>query len=213
MKRIKLIVPSTLIALCAGCSSTPVPVSVAVATIEGDFQKVGSIGLSAVASGDDAEKSKFKDQVVRLQCYYKKSDPIVAATVKDFTLALAGTFTDTGKASVGAITTAPAVGLEFDVAEGQTQTVTLPVTFAPLSDLPRVYFAQQVSYLTTIPSTVAAGSDIDNFRKDQLSQLVKNTNTLSQYVTSLQKSFNVDNCPTVSATPPPPVLQDYIRLQ
>ena len=195
MKRTRFVVPGAFLALCAACSSTPVPVSVAVATIEHDFQKMGSIGLSAVASGNSKDESAFKDQVFRRQCIYKTHDPIVAITVKDFTLALAGTFTDTGKGTVGAVTAVPVVGLEFDVAKGQTQTVTLPVTFAPLSDLPRVYFAQQLSYLTAIPSTVPAGSDIDNFRKGQLSQIIENTNKLNQYVVDSQKNFDPTKCP------------------
>jgi hypothetical protein len=211
MKRITVMGSSAVISLCTACSSTPVPVSVAISTIEHDFQHAGSIGLSAVAAGGGFEKGIFQKQVHDRQCFYRTSDPIMAATVKDFSVALSGTFTDTGKATIGTVTAVPAVGLEFDVAEGKTQTVTLPVTFAPLSDLPRIYFSQQLSYLSAIPSTTTPGSDIDIFRKNQYTKIVKNANKLDEYVTEFQNSYDPKNCePNVQL--PGPVLEEYQKM-
>jgi hypothetical protein len=98
MKEKAVLVPSAVgLVFCAARSSTPVPVSVAVATKEGDFQKVGSVSLSAAASGDQDEKVNFEKQIRQAQCYHNKANPIIAATRKDFTVTLAGTFTDSVK--------------------------------------------------------------------------------------------------------------------
>lgn len=194
--------------LCTGCQSNFVPISVAIKTMEEDFHNVGSVSLSAAALGDQNELKAFRQKVREAQCYYGESDPILAATVKDFSLQLTGTFTNTAKGT-GSITAVPVAGLELDIAEGQTQQVTVPVTFAPLSDLPRVYMAQQMSYLSNLLSITKQNSagDVSQVVSDQITDITKNTAKLGKEINQLVASYQSAQCAAESKRPPPPVLQ------
>jgi hypothetical protein len=182
--------------IISACSSTPVPLSVAVGLIENDFKTVGNVSLSAAASGNEIEKKSFYDKVQYAQCFYSKANPIIPAAVKDFSLALAGTFTNTGKATVTVAPT-PGAGFEFDTARGQTQTITIPVTFAPLSDLPRVYISQQLSYLSSLPPDSALSDNLKKLKKDQVDEIMVGADTLKTYVSDLQINFKTVNCGAV----------------
>lgn len=122
----------------AACNSAsqPVPMDVPIRTIEIDLQKAAVIPLSDISASDTGRLNTVADSIFSYQCFYKMPNPVIAVLTTQFSLGLQGTFSQGGKVSVGGIGTAPTAGLEYDVSNGQQQTLTLPMAFVTVADLP-----------------------------------------------------------------------------
>ena len=70
---------------------------------------------------------------------------------KEFSIALAGTFSVAGGGGVAAIGAVPTESLSFTVTTGQTQTLTVPLTFVTLTSLPNLYLSQNLAYVNAAP--------------------------------------------------------------
>jgi hypothetical protein len=90
-----------------------------------------------------------------------------------FTLGLQGTFTQGGKVSVGGVGSTPTAGFEYDVSSGQQQTLTVPMAFVSVSNLPSLYLSQNLAYLTGMG---------DAQKKTQVDTLLKNESDLAAHL-------------------------------
>ncbi len=109
----------------------------------------------------------------------------------EITIDLTGSFTANGGFAVGpAITGGPPFGLSGNVIRGQTQALTLPLTFAALSDLPDVVAAQRASLFANLPASA---------RRAGLKRLLAQRNTLRAETRTLIKGYDPRQCPAIDA--------------
>jgi hypothetical protein len=156
MKNIQpLIAIAFLSAALTGCASEiakPVGLDVALRGVEEDMKAASAVSLHDVLSQDANQENEFKRAIVQAQCFYRRSNPLVPVMVKDFTLALQGTFTGQGRFVVFGIAV-PTGGIEISTAKALQQTVALPVNFTSVSSLPDVYLQQKASYVKDFPES------------------------------------------------------------
>ena len=137
-----------------GCTrhvSAPVPLDVALRGVETDLKNSAVVNMPDLLSGDPARETAFKEAIKNAQCFYRKANPIVPVLVKDFSLALQGTFNATGGFAVSGAPTGPGMGVGLDVAKTLGQTLTIPISFVSIATLPDVYLQQSLSYLNGMP--------------------------------------------------------------
>jgi len=140
---------------CASEIAKPVGLDVALRGVEEDMKAASAVSLLDVLSRDAIQEDEFKRAIVQAQCFYRRPNPLIPVMVKDFTLALQGTFTGQGRFVVFGIAV-PTGGIEISTAKALQQTVTLPVNFTSISSLPDVYIQQKASYVKDFPETEKA---------------------------------------------------------
>ena len=141
------------LALLAGCAPPPPPTTIAEAlhALQTQLQAAGAV--SATGAGP----VRFAQAARDAQCEARAADPEVPILAKEITIDLTGSFTANGGFAVGpAITGGPPFGLSASLARGQTQAVTLPLTFAALSELPDVMVAQRAVLFAALPAGARA---------------------------------------------------------
>ena len=139
-----------MLALLAGCAapSRPVTIAEALATLQSQLRAAGAINASA------STPAQFARSVRSAQCEADNADPEVPILSREITIDLTGSFTAGGGFAVGpAITGGPPFGLSGSLTRGQTQGLTLPLTFASLSALPDVVAAQRVALFSGLPAS------------------------------------------------------------
>jgi len=134
--------------LMAGCAAQSRPVTIAEALHELQSQLQAAGAVSATGAGP----VRFAAAARAAQCAGGTANPEVPILLHEITIDLTGSFTANGGFAVGpAITGGPPFGLSASLVRGQTQGVTLPLTFAALSELPDVVAAQRATLFAGLP--------------------------------------------------------------
>jgi len=123
--------------------STPISIQEGLALVERDLARTNPIVLSDV----ERNPSGVAASIFAAQCLSRTSNPPVPVITAALSVALTGTFTSTPSAQIG-WSAGPAGQLGFQVAKGETQSLTIPVTFVSASSLPNVYLWQNLALLT-----------------------------------------------------------------
>ena len=131
---------------CSAGSVSPVTISQAIAGVQADLTKAGVVSVSGVQSWKADQAARFDANVRALQCAQHTSDPVVAMIAGPVTMALSGTFSQSGSFSVSAASALPVFGLQAEASRTKGQTLNVPVQFVPLSALPDVESGRQVGY-------------------------------------------------------------------
>ena len=137
-----------LVATLAGCAapSRPITVAAALHELQGQLRAAGAI------SATGASPEAFAAAVRAAQCEAHAADPEVPVLAGEVTIDLTGSFTVNGGFAVGpAITGGPPFGLSSSLTRGQTQQLTLPLSFAALSELPDVSAARRLALFSALP--------------------------------------------------------------
>jgi hypothetical protein len=164
-----------------GCSRAvqPVPLDVAIRGIAQDLRNAGVASIPDVFSPKTGPENPFDHAVRSAQCFFRTPNPTVPVMVKDFSLALQGTFTAGGKFSVNGIPT-PTAGVEISISGSQQQTLTIPVAFTSVANLPYIYVGQIMSYIEKLP---------DTDKKEIVADLLKRRGQLTARVTELIETY------------------------
>ncbi|WP_281650220.1 hypothetical protein [Novacetimonas hansenii] len=179
-----------LMGLCACSHSPPVPTTIpdAMATIESAMAQAGAVSLSHAGDWAPAQDALFVRAVRGAQCSQARPDPVVGTIAGDVTLGLSGSFTQSGQFTVGAITTAPTVGIQGAASRTRTQQVSLQVAYVPLSSLPDVEMSRQVGYETAI------FAQNDDARHREAARLISDREKLRARVMELVKDWDAGQC-------------------
>ncbi len=149
-----LVVPTAaMLAMLAGCAAPARPITIAAALheLQGQLRAAGAISAAAAAP------SAFAAAVRAAQCEARTADPEVPVLAGEITIDLTGSFTVNGGFAVGpAITGGPPFGLSSSLTRGQTQQLTLPLSFAALSELPDVSAARRLALFSALPQAARA---------------------------------------------------------
>lgn len=145
--------PLAGLALLAGCAAQSKPITIATALHELQSQLQAAGAVSATGAGP----VRFAQAARAAQCEARTANPEVPIVAHEITIDLTGTFTANGGFAIGpAITGGPPFGLSSSVTRGQTQGLTLPLTFAALSELPDVVAAQRIVLFSGLPAAARA---------------------------------------------------------
>lgn len=170
----------------AGRVQTTVPA--AMAALQSTLAQAGVVSISHAGEWTSGQAARFARNVRAAQCSQQAADPVVGTISGDITLQLSGNFTHGGQFTVGALTTAPTLGLNADASRTDTQQISLPVSYAPLSSLPDVEMARQMGYET------ALFGQNDIIRHDEARRLIHDRETLRQAATGLIRSWQPHDC-------------------
>ena len=174
--------------LLAGCASQSRPVTIAAALDELQDQLQAAGAVSVVGAGP----IRFAQAARDAQCRARAANPELPILTHDITINLSGSFTATGGFALGpAITGGPPFGISSSLARAQTQELTLPLTFAALSELPDVAAAQRIALYTGLPAEP---------RNTGIRRVLAERDTLRRQTIALISAFDVRRCPT--GTPP-----------
>lgn len=176
----------------AGRVQTTVPA--AMAALQSSLAQAGVVSISHAGAWTPGLAARFARNVRAAQCGQQAADPVVGTISGDITLQLSGNFTHGGQFTVGALTTTPTFGLNADASRTDTQQISLPVSYVPLSSLPDVEMARQMGYET------ALFGQNDIIRHDESRRLIHDRETLRQATTGLIRSWQAHDC-----RPPLPV--------
>ncbi len=130
-----------------GCTPTLVPLKDALMAVQRDLLDSKVMNISDLIGSDNATAETVKKRIRSFQCFYDKANPVIPVFAQDFTLSLQGTLTVGGNISGGATGPVPAGNIGFSVSNAKTQGLTVPILWAPLDSLPKVFFQQQMGYL------------------------------------------------------------------
>ncbi|MGS0647783.1 hypothetical protein ACU81Q_09140 [Komagataeibacter melomenusus] len=133
---------------CAHQASVQTTIPAAMAGIQSSLAQARVVSVSHAGDWTAEQDARFTRAVRAAQCSQHTPDPVVGTISGDVTLQLSGQFTQGGQFSVGAITTAPTFGVQGDASRTRGQTVSLPVSYAPLSSMPDVEMSRQIGYET-----------------------------------------------------------------
>jgi hypothetical protein len=148
-----------------------VPLNQALHIVEDGLK--GSSPISLANAENSKLEPSLRESIRRAQCFNNAANPVVPVLVQDFSLEIAGSFSHTGSASGGAVTTLPTVDLTYGATIGKTQQLTVPLTFKSLSVLPNLYLAQNLDYLKSVP---------DEGRKAKLAERIMSTRDLLEKI-------------------------------
>ena len=169
--------------LLGGCAtqSRPITIANALHALQGQLQAAGAV--SATGAGP----ARFAAAARSAQCEAKVANPEVPILTHDeITINLTGSFTANGGFAVGpAITGGPPFGLSASVVRGQTQELTLPLTFASLSELPDVMAAQRVLLFAGLPAAA---------RTTGMRRVLAERDDLRRQTTALITGFDLALC-------------------
>lgn len=184
----------------SGCAVHPSKVSTtipqAMAGIQSSLAQAGVVSVSHAGDWTPAQDALFVRAVRAAQCSQDRADPVVGTIAGDVTLQLSGQFTQGGQFTVGAITTAPTFGVQGDATQTRGQTVSLPVSYAPLSSLPDVEMSRQLGYEAEI------FSQNDGARHAEAARLIADQRELRGRVWAMIDSWVMREC-THHSSPDP----------
>ncbi|ATU72696.1 hypothetical protein SXCC_04823 [Gluconacetobacter sp. SXCC-1] len=175
-----------LLGLSACAHQAPVQTTIpdAMAGIQASLARAGAISVSHAADWTPDQTARFKQAVRAAQCSQGMADPVIGTVVGNVTLELSGAFTQGGQFTVGAVTTAPTVGIGGSASRTRGQQISLPVAYTPLSSLPDVEMSRQVGYETEMLA------QNDDARHSEAMRLVTDREKLRARVTAM-----IDNWP------------------
>lgn len=174
------------LALLAGCAAPSRPVTIATALHELQSQLQAAGAVSTVG----ASPAQFAQAVRAAQCEVLLANPEVPVVEREITIDLTGTFTANGGFAVGpSITGGPPFGLSGSLTRGQTQGLTLPLTFTALSELPDVMAAQRAILFSGLPPAV---------RDTEMRRVLVERNALRIRTQALIAGFDPQACPNPS---------------
>ncbi len=173
------------VSACAA-PSRPVTVAAALHELQAQLQAAGAV--SATGAGP----VRFAAAARAAQCEARSANPVVPILTREITVDLTGSFTATGGFAVGpSATGGPPFGLTGGLSRGQTQALTLPLTFAALSELPDVVAAQRATLFTALP---------DAARRTALRHVLAERDSLRAQVRAAIDAYDPARC----APPPRP---------
>ena len=159
------------LAMLSGCAAQSKPVTIAQAldALRSQLRSAGAINAGV------ASPAQFARSVRDAQCESGSADPEVPILAHEITIDLTGTFTANGGFAVGpAITGGPPFGLSGSLTRGQSQGLTLPLTFAALSALPDVMASQRLALFAGLPASAkAAGARVVLADRDVLRRRIR----------------------------------------
>ena len=166
--------------LLGACEATSRPVTIADALdqLQKQLRDAGAINPTV------ADPAALAAAARNEQCAAGRADPEVPLLSKDITVTLSGSFSATGGFSVG--NAALGTGLTTSATRGQTQQLTLPLTFVALSNLPD---AIETAQLTAIPASMAPGE-----RRAAIASARRGHDELSARIASLVASWTPAVC-------------------
>ncbi len=168
--------------ILSGCvaASRPITIAQALDELQTQLQAAGAVSATAAGAG------QFEAAALAAQCAARTANPAVPFLSHEITVNLTGSFTATGSFAVGpAATGGPPFGLSAGGTRAQTQGLTLPLTFAALSELPDVVTAQRVALYAGLPK---AARDVE------IARLVAERDELRQRTAAVIASFDAAKC-------------------
>ncbi|GAN97881.1 hypothetical protein Geu3261_0301_004 [Komagataeibacter europaeus NBRC 3261] len=184
----------------SGCAVHPARVSTtipqAMAGIQSSLAQAGVVSVSHAGDWTEDQDALFVRAVRAAQCSQGRADPVVGTIAGDVTLQLSGQFTQGSQFSVGAITTAPTFGVQADASRTRGQTVSLPVSYAPLSSMPDVEMGRQIGYEASM------FAQNDDARHAEAARLIADREELRGRVQSMIDTWSASEC--VKAVPDVP---------
>ena len=167
--------------LLAGCeaASRPVTVGEALDQLQKQLRDAGAINPATADPNQLAAAARAE------QCAAMTADPEVPLLAHDVTVTLSGSFTATGGFTVG--TAALGSGLTASASRGQTQQLTLPLTFVALS---HVADAIETDRLAAIPAAMPARQ-----RRTAIADLHGDRDALAARIDGLVRSWTPALCP------------------
>ncbi len=178
--------------MLAGCAapSRPITIAAALQELQGQLRAAGAI------SATGASPEAFAAAVHAAQCEARAADPEVPILGGEVTIDLTGSFTVSGGFAIGpAITGGPPFGLSSSLSRGQTQQLTLPLSFAALSELPDVSAARRLALFSALPPAA---------RTTETRRVVAQRDTLRTQTRQLIAGFNTRACDGPAARPAGP---------
>lgn len=175
----------------SGCSShAPIPTTIpqAMTGIQTSLSRAGVVSVSHAGEWTPEQDALFVRSVRVAQCSQERADPVVGTIAGDVTLQLSGQFTQGGQFTVGTITTAPTFGVQGDASRVRSQTVSLPVAYAPLSSMPDVEMGRQIGYETAI------FAQNDDARHSEAKRLIADREELRGRVQSMIDTWTIAEC-------------------
>ena len=196
MKALRAVV--CLLGLFACAHQAPVQTTIpdAMASIQASLTRAGAISVSHAADWTPDQTARFEQAVRAAQCSQGMADPVIGTVVGNVTLELSGTFTQGGQFTVGAVTTAPTVGIGGSASRTRGQQVSLPVAYAPLSSLPDVEMSRQIGYETEMLA------QNDDARHAEAVRLIADREALRRNVRIMLDSWPGYECADSHSTPP-----------
>ncbi len=172
-----------LLVPAAGCATQPRPVSIAEAlhTLQQELQAAGAVSASG------ATPERFAAAARAAQCEAGNPDPELPILAHGITIDLTGSFSANGGFAIGPAATGGApLGISGSLTRGQTQALSLPLTFAALSQLPDVVAAQRTELFSGLPPGARAAG---------LRRVVRERDDLRARTRSLIAGFDPRACP------------------
>lgn len=164
--------------------------------IQASLAQAGVVSVSHAADWTTAQDARFTRAVRAAQCEQHTADPVIGTVVGDVTLGLSGQFTQSGQFTVGAATTAPTVAVGGAASRTRTQTVSLPVAYAPLSSLPDVEMSRQIGYETEMLA------QNDDTRHAEAARLIADRKALRSKVQPMIDTWITDKCAGIAPVVP-----------
>ncbi len=196
----KILMPMLAVAAClSGCAhghAVQTTIPAAMAGIQSTLVRAGAVPVSHAGDWTAQQDARFSQAVRAAQCAQQTADPVVGTIAGDVTLQLAGSFTRGGEFSVGALTTAPTLGLATDASRTSSQQVSLSLSYAPLSSLPDVEMGRQMGY------EAALFGQNDRVRQDEARRLMVDRDTLRQSIRVLIHAWDATRCTVIAPVTP-----------
>ncbi|WP_010514122.1 hypothetical protein [Komagataeibacter oboediens] len=196
MKMLRAVACLLGLSACAHQAPVQTTIPAAMAGIQASLARAGAISVSHAADWTPDQVARFGQAVRAAQCSQGMADPVIGTVVGNVTLELSGSFTQGGQFTVGAVTTAPTVGIEGSASRTRGQQVSLPVAYAPLSSLPDVEMSRQVGYETEMLA------QNDDARHAEAARLITDREKLRSQIHATLESWNERECPLHIATAP-----------
>ncbi|MCE2563411.1 hypothetical protein [Komagataeibacter sp. FNDCF1] len=176
----------------SGCAVHPDRVATtipqAMASIQSSLAQAGVVSVSHAGDWTEDQDVLFVRAVRSAQCSQGRDDPVVGTIAGDVTLQLSGQFAQGGQFSVGAITTAPTFGIQGDASRTRGQTISLPVSYAPLSSMPDVEMGRQIGYEASM------FAQNDDARHAEAKRLIADREALRGRVQALIDTWTAGEC-------------------
>ncbi len=157
----------------AGCeaASRPITIAQALDQLQKQLRNAGAINPNVADTDQLAAAARAE------QCAALSADPEVPLLSKDITVTLSGSFTATGGFTVG--NAALGSGLTTSATRGQTQELTLPLTFVALTNLADTIEADQLATLSASMPAAQRRTAAANARRSR-NELAARIETLVQ---------------------------------
>ena len=163
-------------------------VPAAMAGIQSSLARAGAISVSHAADWTPDQVARFGQAVRAAQCSQGMADPVIGTVVGNVTLELSGAFTQGGRFTVGAVTTAPTVGIGGSASRTRGQQISLPIAYASLSSLPDVEMSRQVGYETELLA------QNDAARHNEAARLIADREKLREQVQAMINRWDGVDC-------------------